>query len=69
MDFIYEFIHNPKLDTLKKLVKSIRQNNQHINDFTFINLHLVHIRQPYDCIHVSFTKMAGNPHVDEKFIS
>ena len=32
MEFIFDFIYNPKLETLKKIVRSIRKDNKHIND-------------------------------------
>ena len=63
MEIIFDFIHNPMLDTLKKIVKYIRSQNKHINDFKFMNLHLVHIRQPYDCM--SYLLRNGcNPNVN-----
>ena len=31
MEFIFDFIYNPKLETLKKIVRSIRKENKHIN--------------------------------------
>ena len=66
MEFIFDFIYNPKLETLKKIVRSIRKDNKHINDFKFINYKLVHIRQPYDCM--KYLIMNGcNPNSEEEF--